>query len=235
VADPAQDDPAVVRREYETDAGLAGRKAFWERRSGPQPIEVEFREIIAFAPRRVLEVGCGGGELAERLVGAGIDVVAVDQSEFMVELTRSRGVPARVADVQDLPFGDDEFDVATANHMLYHVPDLHRGLRELARVAPRLVAATNGYRQLAEMWELVGRDLSSRERVFYRENGESFLREHYRSVRMIDSTATLEVTADDMRGYIATSIAHKHLAAAVPDFAGTMTVTLSGAVFVAER
>jgi len=118
-------------------------------------------------PRRVLEVGCGRGEFAERLAGAGIGVVAVDQSARMVELTRARGVDARLGDVQALPFADGEFDAAVANFVLYHVRDIHRALAELARVlrpGGTLVAATNGVRQLAELWELVGRDLSERRR-----------------------------------------------------------------------
>jgi SAM-dependent methyltransferase len=235
VAERPQDDEGLVRREYETDAGLAGRKAFWERRGARGTLETAFDEVLQFRPARVLEVGCGQGEFAERLAGRGVDVVAVDQSEHMVGLTRARGVDARVADVQDLPFADDEFDVAVANYMLYHVPDLQRGLAELARVAPRLVASTNGVRSMAEMWELVGRDLSPRRRLFFRETGESFLRRHYRTIRAIDHDGTIDMTAADMRAYIAHSIAHKHLAARVPDFEGATTVTLSGAVFVAVR
>jgi len=153
----------------------------------------------------------------------------------MVELARGQGVDARVGDVQALPFADREFDVAVANFMLYHVPDLDRGLAELARVAPRLVAATNGYDQLREMWDLVGRDLSKRKGLFMRETGEEILRAHYDAVRMIDLPATVEMSADDMRTYIENSVAHRHLADRVPDFEGTRTVTASTAVFVASR
>jgi SAM-dependent methyltransferase len=164
-----------------------------------------------------------------------VSVVAVDQSEQMVELARARGVEAHVGDVQALPFEHDEFDVAVANFMLYHVPDVDRALAELARVAPRLVAATNGYDQLREMWELVGRDLVERRAVFMRENGEELLRPHYGKVRRVDLPATVEMRADDMRDYIANSVAHRHLADRVPAFAGTRTVTASTAVFVASN
>ena len=231
----AQDDPEVVRREYADDRGLAGRQSIWSRRTGLQPLDAAFEAIVALAPSRVLEVGCGRGEFAERLAASGFDVVAADQSEHMVELTRARGVDARVADVQSLPFAGDQFDVAVANFMLYHVADLDRALAELARVAPRLVAATNGARQLWEMWELVGRDLSERERLFFRENGEASLRRHYGEVQLIDASGTIELSADDMRRYISHSVAHKHLAAAVPDFEGARPVTASSVVFVAVR
>jgi len=165
----------------------------------------------------VLEVGCGPGDFAARLQAGGLDVVAVDQSEQMVALARERGVDARVGDVQALPFADGEFDVAAANFVLYHVPELDRGLRELGRVAPRLVAATNGFDQLREMWELVGRDLGERHAIFMRETGEELLRAHYDDVRLVDLPATVEMSADDMRHYIANSVRHRHLAGRVPD------------------
>jgi SAM-dependent methyltransferase len=229
-----QDDAGVVRREYADETGLSARISLWARRTGPRVIDVAFDEVLARSPRRVLEVGCGRGELAERLVEAGPDVVALDQSERMVELTRARGVDARVGDVQDLPFADGQFDVAVANFMLYHVPELDRALAELRRVARALVAATNGFDQLREMWELVGRDLGDRRKLFMRETGESLLRRHFADVRMIDLPATVELSADDMRHYIAHSVAHRHLADRVPDFDGTRTVTASTAVFVAS-
>jgi SAM-dependent methyltransferase len=231
----AQDDPAVVRREYETDEGLVGRQSIWAGRTGRQPFDVAFAAVLAAQPRRVLEVGCGRGEFAERLGAAGIAVVAVDQSAHMVELTRARGVEARIADVEVLPFADDEFDLVVANFMLYHVADVDGALSELARVACRLVAATNGVRQLVEMWELVGRDLAERRQLFFCETGEEFLRRHYLDVEHLDASGTIDLTADDMRHYIAHSIAHKHLADRVPAFGGVRAVTAASCVFVAAR
>ena len=85
----------------------------------------------------MLEVGCGWGELAEWIArDTGAEVVAVDLSPRMVELARERGVDARVADVQQLPFADGEFDLVVAAWMLYHVPDLDRGLGGARARAP---------------------------------------------------------------------------------------------------
>src|SRR5439155_23857328 len=77
----------------------------------------------------------------------------------------ARGVEALVGDVQDLPFADGSFDCALAAWMLYHVPELDRGLAELARVlrrGGRLVAVTNSEWSLRELWELVGSDPAGR-------------------------------------------------------------------------
>jgi len=225
----------VVRREYADPSRFAVRSALWARRTGPKVFDVAFEALRELAPRRVLEVGCGGGAFAARLQAAGMEVVAVDRSPQMVELARTRGLDASLGDVRKLPFADGEFDVAVANFMLYHVPDADTALAELARVAPALVAATNGYDQLREMWELVGRDLSGRRKLFMRDSGEQLLRQHYPAVRMIDLPATIEMSAADMRHYIANSVADRDLADLVPDFDGTRAVTASTAVFVASN
>jgi SAM-dependent methyltransferase len=233
VAELDRDD--IVRREYADPSRFAVRTALWSRRTGPKVFDVAFDALTELAPRRVVEVGCGRGEFAARLRTQGIEVVALDQSEQMVELARERGVDARVGDVRELPFADGSFDATVANFMLYHVPEIDRALAELARVAPVLVAATNGYDQLREMWELVGRDLSGRRRLFMRDSGEALLRAHYDAVRLIDLPATIDMSADEMRHYIANSVADRHLAERVPDFEGTRTITASTAVFVATR
>src|SRR5207302_1229526 len=107
----------------------------------------------------------------------GAELVALDQSERMVELSRARGVDARVGDVQALPFPDGTFDCAVAAWMLYHVPDLDRGLAELARVlrpGGRLVAVTNSDRSLPELWGPFG-ERAVRIHGFAAEDGEELL------------------------------------------------------------
>ena len=67
---------ASTRRE----AGLAARRRCVRGRDGPRPARGRAFEAVAEGePRRVLEVGCGPGELAERIAAElGADVVAVD-------------------------------------------------------------------------------------------------------------------------------------------------------------
>ena len=102
---PKLNDPELVRREYADESGLAARMAVQQSATGPDPYAVVFEAVAEREPGLVLEVGCGRGELAERMSRElNASVVAVDQSERMVELTAARGVEAIVADAQDLPF-----------------------------------------------------------------------------------------------------------------------------------
>jgi hypothetical protein len=72
------DDPAVVREEYASEKRLAARKAAHDRGEGPDPREIAFKVIAEVKPRRVLEVGPGEGELAERVRDElGCQVVAI--------------------------------------------------------------------------------------------------------------------------------------------------------------
>ena len=233
-------DPDVVRNEYASEEGLRARASVYQGLAGPDSRELAFAAVREAAPHDVLEVGCGWGEFAARVQDElGAAVVAVDISPRMVELARERGVDARVGDVEALPFADESFDCAVANHMLYHAADIDRALAELRRVlrpGGTLVATTNGKRHLEELWLLVGRDKSKETRHFFSEDGEELLGRHFEVVRREDVESELTFPhTEAVRGYVASSIAHKHLAERVPELPGPLVATRRGTVFVAEK
>ena len=226
------DDPVAVREEYANEDRLARRKAGYRFAEGPDPRELAFAAVAEAKPRRILEVGCGEGELAERMVRElGADVVAVDQSERMVELTRAREIEARVGDVLDLPFADGEFDVAVAAWMLFHVSDIDRALSELARVAPRLVAVTNGTDHLRELYELLGTDRL--QFTFSAEQAEDDLSRHFARVERRDASGWIafpdRATAQEFVD------AFIILRGELPPFEGGLRVRRTPYVFLADR
>ena len=97
------------------------------------------RELVSRASGRTLEVGVGTGRNLT-YYGSNVDLVAIDVSSKMLERARrvaadlDRPIALRLADVHDLPFGDDEFDTAVATSVFCSVADPVRGLREIARV-----------------------------------------------------------------------------------------------------
>jgi SAM-dependent methyltransferase len=203
------DDPAHVRDQYATERNLAARKSAFATSEGPDAREVLFEAVAEARPRRVLEVGGGEGELAERILHElGAEVVAVDQSGRMVEIQRAKGIDAHVGDAVALPFADGEFDVAVAAWMLYHVPDLERAVAELARVlrpGGRLVAVTNSARHLRELTDLVGLPrLMSRAR-FRSDNGSEILRPQFARVERRDAYGWVSFDDAAMRSYAASS------------------------------
>ena len=228
-------DPAVVQQEYADETRLAARKAAHACAEGPDARDVVFDAVAEVRPRRILEAGCGEGELAERMARElGAEVVAIDQSERMVELTRARGVDAGVQDVQDLPFDDAAFDAAVAAWMLYHVPDLDRAVAELARVlrpGGQLVAATNGPDHARELYDLLG--VTPLESSFNSKNGEELLLRHFTRVERRDIRGWLLFRdADAAQTYVDAMVM---LSGTVPRVAGPIRVRRTPSVFVATK
>lgn len=229
-------DPEVVRNEYASERRLAGRKHAYRFAEGPDPREIAFQAVAEARPGRILEVGSGEGELAERMHRElTADVIALDQSERMVELTRARGVDAWVGDVQALPFGDGEFDCAVAAWMLFHVPDIDRALSELARVlrpGGRLVAVTNGPDHLHELRDLLR--VPPFDFNFHGENGAELLGAYFPRVERRDGTGWIAFPdRDSAQGYVDSSISWQ--GRELPRFDGGLRVRRSPYVFVADK
>ena len=92
----------------------------------------------------VLFVGGGSGMEAEPFARAGYDVSVSDLSPNLLRCAeqrfRERGLAAEeffTANAQDLPLGDDSYDIGIAYEVLHHVPQPLQSLRELARVSAR--------------------------------------------------------------------------------------------------
>jgi SAM-dependent methyltransferase len=87
---------------------------------------------------RVLDVGCGPGALAERLVERlGSELVsAADPSDPFVAACAERlpGAEVRRADAEQLPWEDGSFDAALAQLVVNFMRDPHAGVAEMCRV-----------------------------------------------------------------------------------------------------
>ncbi len=126
-------------RSYDTIAEA------YERIWAPR-FEAVARQLLAVAPpaegSRLLDLGTGMGAVASALGDKARTlraIVGCDLSLAMLSKARHRVPDLRliVADIARLPFRDASFDLATANCVLSHLAEYHRGLAEVVRVLAR--------------------------------------------------------------------------------------------------
>ncbi|MEO8841282.1 MAG: class I SAM-dependent methyltransferase [Kofleriaceae bacterium] len=96
--------------------------------------------ICEAARGRVLEVGSGNGVVAAALVAARREVTALEVTlGSAAETERRAHCTVALAALPALPFGDFAFDTVVCAHTLEHVPELYAAVRELRRVAHRVI------------------------------------------------------------------------------------------------
>lgn len=105
----------------------------------------EMKDFLPFIEEesRVLDVGCGSGRTFDLLKGKNVQLTGIDISEGMVHFCRKRFKDHELkprfvkANVTDLPFEDNSFDVVIGIAMLHHLPSFSlrkKGLEEMQRV-----------------------------------------------------------------------------------------------------
>lgn len=223
---------------YRTPDRLAARIALHERFGAHVPDfhRAQFDRVLeelgpraqAGAPFRVLEVGVGTGRLwnvnAERVPGTW-QLTLLDRSAGMVAeartMLRTTGLSGEAleADAAALPFDGATFDLAFANHMLYHVPDIARAVAELRRVlkpGATLFAATNGAEHMRPLREALQElqalapelRIDAGERLrFDLETGATWLQGAFDEVERVDASDDLLVPeVEPLMAYLGSTI-----------------------------
>jgi SAM-dependent methyltransferase len=80
--------------------------------------------------RRVLEIGCGSGELAASLLQDGISLIAIDNDANSIAAAQGLGVDARIAAWPD--FEDGQFDAVLFTRSLHHMHPLDKAVQRAA-------------------------------------------------------------------------------------------------------
>ena len=110
-------------------------------------------EWLAAQPgERILDLGCGDGQLSARIAATGAKVAGVDASPQMVAAARAHGIPADEASAESLPYSDQSFDAVFSNAVLHWVRDQDGMLAEVHRVlrpGGRFVAEMGGHGNIA--------------------------------------------------------------------------------------
>ncbi|WP_169864968.1 class I SAM-dependent methyltransferase [Sutcliffiella halmapala] len=171
----------------------------------------------------IIEFGCGSGALwakNKNKIKSGWDIILTDMSEGMLEralesIGEIQNINYQATDIQSTDFADSQFDIAIANHMLYHVPNINTALFEIKRIVKpngTFYTSTNGLSHLKEIYEFVAEFDSSipfskplNSSYFGLENGEQQLRNFFKDVSLLRFESNLKVTnVRDLADYMFT-------------------------------
>ena len=125
-------------RRFSADYLRRTRAGLWSSREALDALALPSRD-------RILDVGCGTGELTRVLAaeaGDDCEVVGIDADHALLRVARQEtGLPVAVGDALCLPLRDDAVDLVTCQALLVNLPDPAAALREFRRVATDAVAA----------------------------------------------------------------------------------------------
>ena len=145
---------AYIARRYGYGAPPKRSWAFWDSLPG---VEDLFGGVVNWLPfvahGRLLDVGCGNGELMRRMRDFGWDVMGVEPDRAAAQVARREyGLDVR-ASVHEAPRAS--FDAVITHHVIEHVPDPIRFLETLASVCrpnAQIVVVTPNVRGLGARW-----------------------------------------------------------------------------------
>jgi ubiquinone/menaquinone biosynthesis C-methylase UbiE len=189
-------DPEFVRRQYHTTGNLNARQALHDRFSASDVTwhDWTFSALCVTPHCRVLDIGCGTGQLWSRGrfgKASNFALFLADNSAAM--LSQARGAVEHAhfvrATANDLPFEDNAFDKLVASHMLYHVPEVDAAVREFHRILRRsgqLFVATNGRKHLHQLWAMLAEHGVQAPQAWHRfdfESGADLLSRYFLDVK----------------------------------------------------
>ena len=107
--------------------------------------EADYQAILKLTKgkeiKRVLEVGCGGGEITEKLM-KNWKVTGIDNSPNSIRICNQKGLDVKLMDAADIKFEDKSFDFVYSDGLLEHFENFEPFVKEMCRVARKCVVIT---------------------------------------------------------------------------------------------
>ncbi len=163
---------------------------------------------------KILELGCGDASLWNKnfnYIPSNWEITLTDFSDGMLKDAKKNLGEKRsrfnfkIVNAENIPFEEESFDVVIANHMLYHVPNINKALKEINRVLKSegiLFASTVGKNHMKEIREIISTfdiySLTSESweitDSFQLENGLKIVSEYFNMVELKRYKDNLKVT-----------------------------------------
>ena len=163
---------------------------------------------------KILELGCGDASLWNKNfnhIPSNWEITLTDFSDGMLKDAKKNLGEKRsrfnfkIVNAENIPFEEESFDVVIANHMLYHVPNINKALKEINRVLKSegiLFASTVGKNHMKEIREIISTfdiySLTSESweitDSFQLENGLKIVSEYFNMVELKRYKDNLKVT-----------------------------------------
>lgn len=208
---------SVLKEQYKNDDNLNIRiklhKIYSVNKEGFR--NWTYRNLPNFNNKTVLELGCGNGEL---WINKSDDIfkmeslILSDISQGMVDTTKENigensKIKYLVLNAEDTKIENSSVDYVIANHMLYHVPDLNKALKEIYRIlkpSGKLFATTFGENGILKyVNKLIGDIDTPIKSTFTLQNGLNSLEKEFLNIKRIDYMDSLRISNEfDLLDYI---------------------------------
>lgn len=129
------------KKYYSKMKPLPGKIINLEEQSFFRLVNVEFKKMIGnVKSKKILDVGCGRGDLSLYLAQQGANVIGIDLSNNHIDLCKTRAnnlnlkVNFMVMNAQVPDFEDNVFDIIVGSRIIHHLPDIELFTRECKRL-----------------------------------------------------------------------------------------------------
>lgn len=139
----------LMRQGVESDSQIkpfthyaGGEKRFQRQREDKETIQIrDFLKIIPQLEKlfpqkgKLLEIGCAMGTFLNELKRVGWDVTGIEPETWTCNITRTKyGINAINSTFEDAGIENESFDVVLMLHVIEHLPDPAKGLKEIAKM-----------------------------------------------------------------------------------------------------
>lgn len=221
-----------VIKQYENETKFKKRQGFHDKYSTNKYgfRNWMFDKYQIFEGCKILELGCGNGVIWDEKYNelpSNVELILSDFSEGMCKIVEEKhkhhkNIQVKQIDIQNIPYEDETFDIVIANHMLYHVPNVDKAIREVYRVLKKgglFYASTLGTNGFQKYLNQKFKEFNSfmdyfniQNWTFTLKNGKEVLEKQFNNIEMCEYMDSIEISDENVLvEWIFTSVVMQNL------------------------